>query len=119
MRIVLGRMLNLPSFRASHRCVIGFPRLASFPKRLETLEAKTTASAAEEGAPDSFEEERYWAAASYAESLIALSDKAGPELLQQAISTAPSKWMADVTLKQLAKLQTLLAGMQQNKRPMA
>jgi hypothetical protein len=84
-------------------------------KRLETLEAKTTASTAEEGAPDSLEEERYWAAASHAESLIALGDKAGPELLQKVVSSAPAKWMADITLKQLATLQTLLGGMQQNK----
>jgi hypothetical protein len=82
-------------------------------KRLETLEAKTTASAAEESAPDALEEERFWAAASHAESLIALGDKAGPELLEKITSRAPAKWMADVTLKQLANLQTLLGGMQQ------
>jgi hypothetical protein len=77
-------------------------------KRLETLEAEKTAPAAEPGALSPFEEEKYWTAASHAESLIALGDKAGPDLLQKAISSAPANWMADVTLKQLDKLQTLL-----------
>jgi hypothetical protein len=72
------------------------------------LEAEKTAPAAEPGALSPFEEEKYWTAASHAESLIALGDKAGPDLLQKAISSAPANWMADVTLKQLDKLQTLL-----------
>jgi hypothetical protein len=79
-------------------------------KRLETLEAEKAAPAAEPGAPGPLEEEKYWTAASHAESLITLGDKYGPDLLQKAISSAPAKWMADVTLKQLDKLQTLLGG---------
>ena len=84
-------------------------------KRLETLEAEKAASAGEPGAPGPLEEEKYWTAASHAKSLIALGDKSGPALLQKAISSAPAKWMADVTLKQLDKLQTLLGGMLQTK----
>jgi hypothetical protein len=59
--------------------------------------------------------EKYWTAASHAESLIALGDKSGPDLLKNVIGSAPAKWMADVTLKQLDKVQTLLAGLQQTK----
>jgi hypothetical protein len=84
-------------------------------KRLETLEAEKAAPAAEPGAPGPLEEEKYWTAASHAESLIALGDKSGPDLLQKAVSRAPAKWMADATLKQLDKLQALLGGMQQKK----
>ena len=43
--------------------------------------------------------------------LIALGDKSGPDLLQKAISSAPAKWMADVTLNQLGKLQTILGAL--------
>jgi hypothetical protein len=81
-------------------------------KRLETLEAETAGPAAEPGAPGPLEEEKYWTMASLAESLIALGDKSGPDLLQKAISNAPAKWVA---LKQLDKLQTLLGGMPQKK----
>jgi hypothetical protein len=84
-------------------------------KRLEALKAEKAAPAAELGAPGPLEEEKYWTAASHAESLIALGDKSGPDLLQEAISSAPAKWMVDVTMKQLDKLQTLLGGMQQKK----
>ncbi|MCI0735894.1 MAG: hypothetical protein L0Y50_06430 [Beijerinckiaceae bacterium] len=82
-------------------------------KRLETLEAEKASPVAEPGAPGSFEEEKYWAAASHAESLIALGDTSGPDLLQTAIASAPAKWMADVTRNQVEKLQVLLGGMQQ------
>jgi hypothetical protein len=84
-------------------------------KRLETLQAETAAPAAEPGAPGPLEEEKYWTAASHAESLIALGDKSGPDLLQKAMSSAPAQWMADVTKNQLDKLQTVLRGMQQKK----
>ncbi|MCI0466516.1 MAG: hypothetical protein L0Y57_05855 [Beijerinckiaceae bacterium] len=84
-------------------------------KRLQTLEAAKVASAAEPGAPGLFEEEKYWTAASHAESLIALGDPTGPELLRKAVASAPAKWMAGVTLKQLDRLQSLLAGSQQTK----
>jgi hypothetical protein len=81
-------------------------------ERLKTLESEQGAPAAEAGGPAPLEEEKYWTAASHAESLIALGDKAGPDLLKKAISSAPAKWMADVTLKQLDKLQGLLGKMQ-------
>ncbi|MGH6936382.1 MAG: tetratricopeptide repeat-containing protein [Methylocella sp.] len=84
-------------------------------KWLETLGAEKSAPATEPGAPGSFEEEKYWTAASHAESLIVLGDKSGPDFLQQAISRAPAQWMADATLKQLDKVKALLAGMQQGK----
>jgi hypothetical protein len=84
-------------------------------KRMETLEAEKAAPAAEPGALGPLEEEKYWAAASRAESLIALGDTSGPDLLKNVIGRAPAAWMADVTKNQLDKLQTLLRGMQQKK----
>jgi hypothetical protein len=84
-------------------------------KWLETLGAERSAPATEPDAPGSFEEEKYWTAASRAESLIVLGDKSGPDFLQQAISRAPAQWMADATLKQLDKVKALLARMQQGK----
>jgi hypothetical protein len=84
-------------------------------KRLETLEAEGTVPAGEPGAWGVLQEEKYWTMASLAESLIALGDKSGPDFLQKAIASAPSKWMAEVTLNQLDKLQTLLGGMPQKK----
>lgn len=79
-------------------------------KRLETLQAATEA-----GGPSPLEEEKYWTAASHAESLIALGDESGHDFLEKAIASAPAKWMTEVTLKQLNKVQALLAGMQQKK----
>jgi hypothetical protein len=84
-------------------------------KRLQILEAEKAAPATDLGAPSPLEDEKYWTAASHAESLIALRDKSGAELLQKAVSEAPAKWMAEVTLKQVDKLQTLLGGMLQQK----
>jgi hypothetical protein len=82
-------------------------------KRLEILAAEKPAPLAEAGGPAPLLKEKYWTAASHAESLIALGDKAEPDLLQKAISSAPAKWMADITLEQLEKVQTLLGRMQQ------
>jgi len=84
-------------------------------KWLETLGAEKSAPATEPDAPGSFEEEKYWTAASHAESLVVLGDRSGPDFLQKAISSAPAQWMADATLKQLDKVKALLAGMQQGK----
>ncbi len=53
--------------------------------------------------------ERYWAAASRAESLIALGDPAGEGLMDETIKTAPTEWMAESTRTQLASLRALLA----------
>jgi hypothetical protein len=118
----LAYLLNLRAFLSSGNDRIADNVLADrarrqvveiTAKRLEILAAEKPAPLAEAGGPAPLQDEKYWTAASHAESLIALGDKAGPDLLQKAISSAPAKWMADVTLKQLEKVQTLLGGMQQ------
>lgn len=81
-------------------------------KRLVDLEASQSSAPGQE-VLQSLAEEKYWAAASHAESLVALSDEAGPDLLQKVVSSAPAKWMADTTLEQLGKVQRLLAKAQQ------
>jgi hypothetical protein len=55
------------------------------------------------------DEERYWMAATKAESLIALGDPSGPGLMEAALAGAPAGWMADTTRNQVDKLQALLA----------
>jgi hypothetical protein len=55
------------------------------------------------------EEERYWIAATKAESLVALGDPSGRGLMQAALASAPAGWMADTTRNQLEKLHALLA----------
>jgi hypothetical protein len=118
----LAYLLNLRAFLSSGNDRIADNVLADrarrqvmeiTAKRLEILAAEKSAPLAEAGGSAPLQEEKYWTAASHAESLIALGDKTGPDLLQKAISSAPAKWMADVTLNQLEKVQTLLGGMQQ------
>ena len=53
--------------------------------------------------------ERYWAAASRAESLIALGDPTGQGLMDETLKAAPTAWMAESTRNQLASLRALLA----------
>ena len=53
--------------------------------------------------------ERYWMAATKAESLVALADPSGPGLMQAALASAPAGWMADTTRNQMDKLKGLLA----------
>ncbi len=55
------------------------------------------------------EEERYWIAATKAESLVALGDPSGRGLMDTALASAPAGWMADTTRNQLEKLHALLA----------
>jgi hypothetical protein len=55
------------------------------------------------------DEERYWIAATKAESLAALGDPSAPGLVQAALASAPAGWMADTTRNQLDKLHALLA----------
>ena len=55
------------------------------------------------------DEERYWMAATKAESLVALADPSGPGLMQAALASAPAGWMADTTRNQMDKLTGLLA----------
>jgi hypothetical protein len=56
-------------------------------------------------------DEKYWLAATRAESLIALGDKSGEELMQRAIASAPAPWMAKSTQDQLHRLLAVLATM--------
>ena len=74
-------------------------------ERLATLDSQKADPA--EARP--LEEERYWIAATKAESLIALGDPSGPGLMQAALASAPAGWMADTTRNQLDKLNALLA----------
>jgi hypothetical protein len=55
------------------------------------------------------DEERYWIAATKAESLVALGDPSGPGLMDTALASAPASWMAATTRSQLDKLRALLA----------
>jgi len=73
-------------------------------KRLQALQEKRSA----EG-DTTLRDERYWIAASHAESLVALGDSRGEDLLRQALASAPAGWMADTTKAQLDRLQPLLA----------
>lgn len=54
-------------------------------------------------------EERYWTAATLAESLIALGDPSGEDLMKKALASAPAEWMADTTREQLGRVTVLLA----------
>ncbi len=55
------------------------------------------------------QEERYWIAATRAESRVALGDPAGEAALQAALASAPAPWMADSTRAQVDRLKRLLA----------
>jgi hypothetical protein len=74
-------------------------------ERLATLESQKVDPA--EARP--IDEERYWMAATKAESLVALGDPSGPGLMEAAIASAPAGWMADTTRNQMDKLRALLA----------
>jgi internalin A len=54
------------------------------------------------------DEERYWIATTKAETLIALGDPSGENLMKQALANAPAQWMAATTKLQLSRLQQLL-----------
>ena len=55
------------------------------------------------------EEERYWIAATKAESLVALGDSSGADVMEKTLGSAPAPWMAETTRSQSEKLQALLA----------
>jgi hypothetical protein len=74
-------------------------------ERLATLESQKVDPAE----PRPLDEERYWMAATKAESLVALGDPSGPGLMEAALASAPAGWMADTTRNQMDKLRTLLA----------
>ena len=74
-------------------------------ERLATLGAQKVDPA--EARP--LDEERYWIAATKAESLVALGDPSGPGLMDAALASAPAPWMADTTRDQMGKLKALLA----------
>ena len=72
---------------------------------LETLAANTAAGAD----TTTLRDEKYWLAATRAESLIVLGDKSGEDLMKEALASAPAAWMADSTKSQLDRLRKLLA----------
>ena len=71
---------------------------------LETLAANTAAGAD----TTTLRDEKYWLAATRAESLIALGDKSGDELMKEALASAPAAWMADSTKNQLDRVLKLV-----------
>ena len=71
---------------------------------LETLAANTAAGAD----TTTLRDEKYWLAATRAESLIALGDKSGEDLMKEALASAPAVWMADSTKSQLDRLLKLV-----------
>jgi hypothetical protein len=75
--------------------------------RLALLDAQRPPPGSDEA--KSLAVERYWAAATRAESLIALGDSSGDELMEQTVKAAPTPWMAESTGTQLEKLRALLA----------
>ncbi|HTR11891.1 MAG TPA: tetratricopeptide repeat-containing protein [Roseiarcus sp.] len=75
-------------------------------KRLQALQEKRSA----EG-DTTLRDEKYWIAASHAESLVALGDPKGEDLLREALASAPAGWMADTTKAQLDRVKSLLAGL--------
>ena len=72
-------------------------------RRLETLAANTAAGAD----TTTLRDEKYWLAATRAESLIALGDKSGEDLMKEALASAPAAWMAETTRSQLDRLVNL------------
>jgi hypothetical protein len=74
-------------------------------RSLETIAANTAAGADTTALRD----ESYWLAATRAESLIALGDKSGEELMKAALASAPAGWMADSTKSQRDRLLKILA----------
>jgi hypothetical protein len=71
---------------------------------LAALPANTSA-----GGETTLRDENYWLLATRAESLIALGDNTGEELMQKAIASAPAPWMAQTTQSQLERVRRLLA----------
>ena len=57
---------------------------------IEALPAKISA-----GGDTTLRDEKYWLAATRAESLIALGDKSGEPLMKDALASAPAAWMAE------------------------
>ena len=74
-------------------------------RSLETIAANTAAGADTTALRD----ESYWLAATRAESLIALGDKSGEELMKAALASAPAGWMAESTKSQRDRLLKILA----------
>jgi hypothetical protein len=72
---------------------------------LETLSANTSAGAD----TTTLRDEKFWLAATRAESLIALGDKSGEDLMKEALASAPAAWMANSTRSQRDRLLKLMA----------
>ena len=72
-------------------------------KRLQALQEQRSAAG-----DTTLRDEKYWIAASHAESLIALGDNSGEQLMEKVLASAPAPWMANSTKDQLAKLQALV-----------
>jgi len=110
----LGYLLNLRASKSSGDDRIADNVLADRVRRevveitarsLATLESERSSA----GGETTLRDEKYWLAATRAESLIALGDQSGEELMQKAIAGAPVPWMAESTKSQLDRLRRLIA----------
>ncbi len=72
---------------------------------LDTLAANASAGAD----TATLTNEKYWLAATRAETLIALGDKSGDDLMAEALKSAPAPWMANSTRSQRDRLLKLMA----------
>jgi hypothetical protein len=108
-------LLNLRASISSGDDRIADNVLASRVRReVVEITARSLAALPEKSSPGgetTLRDEKYWTAATHAESLIALGDQSGEALMQKAIASAPAQWMADSTKGQLARLLSLLATM--------
>ena len=73
-------------------------------RSLATLKEKSSS-----GEETTLRDEKYWLAATHAESLVALGDQSGEALMQEAMKGAPAPWMAQTTQSQLDRLRQLLS----------
>jgi hypothetical protein len=73
---------------------------------LEALPANTSA-----GTNTTLRDEKFWLAVTRAESLKALGDKSGEQLMKEALANAPTQWMEQSAQLQLSRVLTLLEGM--------
>ena len=110
----LAYLLNLRASLSSGDDKIADNVLASRVRRevvditnrgLDTLAANTSAGAD----TTTLRDEKYWLAATRAESLIALGDKSGEDLMKAVLASAPAQWMAESTKGQRDRLLTLMA----------
>jgi hypothetical protein len=108
----LAYLLNLRASLSSGDDRIADNVLASRVRRevvdITTRGLGTLSTNASAGGDTTLRDEKYWLAATRAESLIVLGDKSGEDLMKDALASAPAPWMADSTKSQLDRLLNLV-----------